>query len=65
MNIGGYEDLYSAMEQLTEKQLLVVELLYLEDLTVSEVPEYMGDKANAISQLKFNALKKLAFILGA
>lgn len=62
---GEHEELYSAMEQLSEKQLLVVELLYLEDLTVAEVAEYMGAKANAISQLKFNALKKLAFILGA
>ena len=32
---------------------------------MAEVAEYMGAKANAISQLKFNALKKLAFILGA
>lgn len=62
---GEHEELYSAMEQLSEKQLLVVELLYLEDLSVAEVAEYMGAKANAISQLKFNALKKLAFILGA
>jgi RNA polymerase sigma factor (sigma-70 family) len=60
-----YEELYAAMEHLTERQLLVVELFFLEDLSVSEVAEYMGADPNAISQLKFHALKKLALILGA
>ena len=65
LTADDYEDLYAAMEQLTEKQQLVMELLFLEDLSVTEVAEYMGAEPNAISQLKFNALRKLALILGA
>jgi RNA polymerase sigma factor (sigma-70 family) len=62
---SDYHDLHSAIAQLTEKQRLVIELIYLEDLTVSEVAEYTGQKPNSISQLKFNALRKLSLILGA
>jgi len=60
-----YGYLYAAVESLTERQRLVIELLYLEDLSVSEVAEYLGATPNAVSQTKFQALKKLAAILGA
>lgn len=60
-----YSDLYSAVDQLTETQRLVIELIYVDDLTVAEVAEYLGKKANAVSQIKFNALAKLALIMGA
>lgn len=62
---GEHDALYAAMAQLTERQQLVVELLYLEDLSVTEVAEYLGAEPNAISQIKFHALRKLALILGA
>jgi RNA polymerase sigma factor (sigma-70 family) len=60
-----YANLYEAIEQLTEKQRLVIELVYLDELSVSEAAEYIGVEPNAVSQLKFNALKKLALIMGA
>jgi RNA polymerase sigma factor (sigma-70 family) len=60
-----YTNLYEAIEQLTEKQRLVIELVYLDELSVSEAAEYIGVEPNAVSQLKFNALKKLALIMGA
>lgn len=63
--VDDYSDLYDAIAQLTETQRLVIELLYLEDLSVTEVAEYLGKEPNAVSQIKFNALKKLLLIMGA
>jgi len=58
-----YSHLHEAIAQLTEPQQLVIELIYLEDLTVAEVAEYLSKKPNAVSQIKFNALKRLLLIL--
>jgi len=63
--VDDYGYLYAALECLSDKQRRVLELFYLEDLSVSEVAEYLGATPNAVSQTKFQALKKLAAILGA
>ncbi|ANE47561.1 RNA polymerase sigma factor SigD [Paenibacillus swuensis] len=58
------ESLVKAIERLTEKERIVVSLLYYEDLSLSEIAEVMSLSPSRISQLHSKAILRLRGSLG-
>jgi RNA polymerase sigma factor for flagellar operon FliA len=60
-----YEKLAEVIEQLSEKEQLVISLFYKEELTFTEIGEILGLSTSRISQLHSKAIFKLRKILEA
>ncbi|EZP78063.1 RNA polymerase sigma factor SigD [Parageobacillus genomosp. 1] len=60
-----YEKLAQVIEQLSEKEQLVISLFYKEELTFTEIGEILGLSTSRISQLHSKAIFKLRKILEA
>jgi len=57
---GGFSnELAKCISKLNHEQQLVLSLLYKEDLTVAEIADILNTDSKRISQLRFQAIKKL------
>lgn len=59
------EDLRRALEQLTHDQQEVLELRFLQSLSIAEVAEVLGRNEGAIKAMQFRALRALNKVLGS
>src|SRR5581483_12289293 len=60
-----YRNLVAAIEQLSERDRLVITLYYYEELTLKEISEVMGVSTSRVSQLHAAAVFKLRSALRA
>jgi RNA polymerase sigma factor (sigma-70 family) len=57
------ENLYSALEKLTDKQLSVLELIYVKNLSNKEVANFFNESPQNISKVHKQTIKKLRVLL--
>jgi len=59
INDERYQELAEVIEQLNEKEQLVVSLFYKEELTFTEIAQLLGLSTSRISQIHSKALFKM------
>ncbi len=57
------EKLIEALSQLSDKEKLVLQLIFVEELDLKSIAEILGVSVSRISQIKISALKKLKELL--
>jgi len=57
--MGYSSELVDAISKLTHEQQLVLSLFYKEELTIAEIAEIMEEDPKRVSQIRFQAIKKL------
>lgn len=63
INKANYEDLIKVIEELNEKEQLVISLFYFEELTLTEIGQVMDLSTSRISQIHSKALFRLKKVL--
>ncbi|MDD6807466.1 MAG: sigma-70 family RNA polymerase sigma factor [Oscillospiraceae bacterium] len=58
-SMGYSSELVDAITKLTYEQQLVLSLFYKEELTIAEIAEIMEEDPKRVSQIRFQAIKKL------
>ena len=59
-----YKELSKMIEQLNEKEQLVLQLFYKEELTLTEIGQVMGLSTSRISQIHSRSIYKLRTAMG-
>lgn len=57
--LGYSDDLVSAISKLNSEQQLVLSLFYKDELTIAEIADILDSDPKRVSQLRFQAIKKL------